>query len=102
MVPLLPPPSLASLGLVLVLLARPGIRAGQDALNRWRTMERELLANSPNLAAFTLASDDDAYREMVHHRHDGALFAQRASLAFAVAWCLFGVLPIWLRLHEAG
>ena len=97
---LLLPPSLASLGLVLVLLALPGIRAGQDTLNGWRRIERELLANSPNLAAFTLPSDDDGSREMLHYRHDA--FAQRAPLAFAVAWCLFGPLPIWLHFHEVG
>lgn len=95
------PPALALLGLVLALMAWPGLRAGHAVLERWRAKERELLTRCPALAPWTLAADEPNGRSVEVRRREGALFAQRAPLVLVLAWAFFAALPFWLR-HTAG
>lgn len=97
---LLLPSALALLGLVLVLLAWPGIHAAHAVVARWRDRERALLSRCPHLADYTLQSDEDGREHIARRRREGALFARRAPLAFALAWCFFITLP--LALHFGG
>lgn len=93
---LLLPPFLALLGLLLALSARPGIRASQAVLKRWREKEGDLLERQPALADRTIAGDDQGREELFRRRREGALFARRAPLIFITIWCWFLLLPIIL------
>lgn len=99
--PRLLPPALSVLGIVLVLCAWPGLRAGHAVLGRWRGKERELLTRCPALASWTLMDDEGGQRDVDARRREGALFAQRAPLVLILAWAFFAALPFWLR-HAAG
>lgn len=96
--PLVLPSVLAVLGLTLVLLAWPGIRAAHAVVERWRERESQLLARAAHLADYTLLSDEDGREQIGERRREGALFAQRAPVAFTLAWCFFVALPMVLYL----
>ncbi|MHA6299890.1 hypothetical protein [Devosia sp. CAU 1758] len=90
------PPILAILGLVLVLEARPGIFAAQEAMAHWREREERLIDQYPELTQFTLATDG-AERERMHLRqHAGTKFSTRVPLILLAAWGVFFALPFIL------
>ncbi|MBS7455745.1 hypothetical protein [Coralloluteibacterium stylophorae] len=97
--PILLPPALAVLGIVLVLLARPGIHAAYALVGRWRDRFGELLDRHPELGAYTLGFGEGTFRDVVHRRREGALFARRAPVVFLVAWSLFLALPVGLHVE---
>lgn len=97
--PILLPPALAVLGIVLTLLARPGIRAAYALVGRWRDRLGGLLDQHPELGAYTLGFDEQTYRDVAHRRREGARFATRAPVVFLVAWSFFVVLPIGLHIE---
>lgn len=92
-------PSLcAILGLVLVLEARPGIRAAHEAIGHWRRREDKLIDKCPELEPFTLATDEQSRHRMELRQHAGGLFSIRAPLIFTMAWVMFLILPWVLRI----
>ena len=90
------PPIMALLGMILVMLARPGLISAQAAIEHWRGREAELFRAYRNLEPYTLATDDASRTELGHRRREGALFAQRAPLVFIFAWLLFMIIPVVL------
>ena len=91
------PPLFAVLGLVLVLEARPGIEAAQEAIGHWRRRENHLIDSWPELMPFTLATDEESRRRMELRQHAGRLFSTHAPLIFTIAWIVFLILPFVLR-----
>lgn len=91
------PPLFAVLGLMLVLEARPGIAAAQEAIGHWRRRESQLIDTWPELKPFTLATDEESRRRMELRQHAGGLFSTHAPLIFTVAWLVFLLLPFVLR-----
>ena len=92
------PPFFAVLGLVLVLEARPGIAAAQEAIGHWRRRESELVQTWPDLKSLTLATDEASRHRMELRQHAGGLFSTRAPLIFIIAWLVFMLLPFALRI----
>jgi hypothetical protein len=92
------PPLFAILGLVLVLEARPGIKAAHEAIGHWRRREDKLIDSWPELRPFTLATDEQSRRSMELRQHAGGLFSIRAPQIFIVAWAVFLFLPWVLRI----
>lgn len=87
------PAALALLGLILALLAWPGIRAAQAVVEQWRAREAELLVREVQLAPFSLGADEEGRGTISRRRREGALFARRAPAVFVCAWCVFLGLP---------
>ena len=90
------PPLLALLGMILVLLARPGLIAAHIAIEHWRNKEADLFGSRDDLKAYTLATDDASQEELGQRRREGALFARRAPIVLIAAWCVFAVIPVVL------
>lgn len=86
------------LGLVLALMAWPGIRAAYAAIAKWETKERALHDRCVSLANFTLAANENDSLDMTRRSQEGALFAHRAPLVFVIAWMIFAAIPFYLWL----
>ena len=95
---LLLPALLTLLGLVLSVLAWPGIKAAHAVTDRWTARERELHERVAALSLFHLVSDEASRRELARRSYAGSLFSRQAPFAFIVAWCCFGALSAWLYL----
>ncbi len=95
---LLLPIMLTLLGLVLSVLAWPGIEAAHAVIDRWSARERTLHTRVAALSLFRLDSDDAARRELARRSYQGSLFSRRAPFVFIIAWCCFGVLAVRLYL----
>lgn len=92
------PPLFAVLGIALVLEARPGIAAAQEAISHWRRRENHLINEEPALRAFTLATDEQSRKRLELRQHAGSRFSSRAPMIFIGAWILFLLLPFALRI----
>ena len=92
------PPLFAVLGIALVLEARPGIAAAQEAICHWRNRETRLIDDQPDLRTFTLATDEQSRKRLELRQHAGSVFSSRAPMIFIGAWILFFLLPFALRI----
>ena len=92
------PPLFAVLGIALVLEARPGIAAAQEAICHWRNRETRLIDDQPDLRTFTLATDEQSRKRLELRQHAGSRFSSRAPMIFIGAWILFLLLPFALRI----
>jgi len=93
------PPFFALLGLVLVLEARPGLRAAHEAIAHWRKRETKLVVEgSEDLHPYTLATDEASRHRMEERQQAGSLFSTRAPLILLTAWTVFLVMPfvLWM------
>jgi hypothetical protein len=91
------PPLFAVLAIVLVLEARPGIAAAQEAISHWRGRENQLIDRQPELLHYTLATDEHSRNRMELRQHAGSVFSSRAPKIFISAWIVFFLLPFALR-----
>lgn len=91
------PPLFSVLGIALVLEARPGIAAAQEAIGHWRRRENRLIDDEPDLRSFTLATDEQSRKRMELRQHAGSVFSRRAPIIFIAAWIVFFLLPFALR-----
>lgn len=96
---LLIPVLFSLLGLVLALMAWPGIRAAYAAIAKWETKERALHDQCASLTNFTLAATENDSLDMTRRSQEGALFAHRAPIVFVIAWIVFAIIPfcLWLE-----
>ena len=92
------PPHFSILGIALVLEARPGIAAAQEAICHWRNRETRLIDDQPDLRTFTLATDEQSRKRLELRQHAGSVFSSRAPMIFIGAWILFFLLPFALRI----
>lgn len=91
------PPFLALFGFVLVLEARPGIAAAQEAIAQWRHREATLLDRQPELQSLTLATDKAERERRQLRQHAGTIFSTRLPIILLTAWTLMFLLPFILR-----
>ena len=92
------PTGLALLGIIISLSVYNGIIGAVDTIALWHVKQNKLFNNNPEMDDYRIqrtASSKDSPVDLVHQRSLG--FARIIPHVFFVAWCIFGMLTLYLH-----
>ena len=93
-------PALSIVGIVLALLAWPGVKASFKIIIEWNIRQRQLIRDSPVMVD-TMWRPDPPGRKKVRadpNVHRSMIFARSVPFVFVVAWTILGTVAVSLPL----